>query len=73
MIRLFIKTLLLLVFLISYSFSQIISEVTIIGNKRISKETILVLGNIQIGNNFGNNELNNSLKQLLYHCFLLIH
>ncbi len=64
MIRLFIKTLLLLVFLISYSFSQIISEVTIIGNKRISKETILVLGNLNLGNNYTNNELNDSIKKL---------
>ena len=64
MIRLFIKTLLLLVFLISNSFSQIISEVNIIGNKRISKETILVLGNLKPGNKYSNDELNNSIKKL---------
>ena len=64
MIRLFTKTLLLLVFLISNSFSQIISEVNIIGNKRISKETILVLGNLKPGNKYSNDELNNSIKKL---------
>jgi outer membrane protein insertion porin family len=64
MIRLFTKTFLLLIFLISHSFSQIINKIDIVGNKRISKETILVLGNLNIGNNYNDNELNNSIKKL---------
>ena len=64
MTRLFIKTFLLLFLLISYSFSQIISEVNIVGNKRISKETILVLGDLNLGDKYNNDKLNNSLKKL---------
>ena len=64
MIKLFIKTIFLLVFLISYSFSQIISEVNVLGNKRISKETILVLGNLKPGSKYSNDELNDSIKKL---------
>ena len=71
--KILIKLILISFLFINNSFSEIISKINITGNKRISNETILVLGNIQIGNNFGNNELNNSLKQLLYHCFLLMH
>ena len=64
MIKLFLKTFLLSIFLISHSFSQVISEVNIVGNKRISKETILVLGNLNLGNEYNNDELNNSIKSL---------
>ena len=46
------------------AFATIINEVKVTGNKRISKETILVLGNIEIGQDFNSTSLNNSLKKL---------
>ena len=38
-------------------------KIKISGNKRISKETILVLGDINIGNELTTESLNNSLKK----------
>ena len=50
--------------LIGTSNSESIKEIIIDGNKRISKETILVLGNIDINRDFTSNDLNNTLKEL---------
>ena len=46
------------------SYSEIIKEIQITGNKRISKETILVLGEISKDVNFDANNLNQSIKNL---------
>ncbi len=48
----------------SKGFSEIINKIEITGNKRISNETILVLGNISKDISFDNNQLNQSLKNL---------
>ena len=61
----FLTKVLLLFFLISTNVnSEIISDIEVTGNKRISKETILVLGNIKLNQNFTENDLNNTLKKL---------
>ena len=44
--------------------ADVIDEVSVLGNKRISKETIQVLGNIDKEKDFGNNEINEILKNL---------
>jgi outer membrane protein insertion porin family len=57
----------LLIFFFYFTFnvnSEIINNIKISGNKRISKETILVLGDITPNKNLNNNDLNNSLKNL---------
>jgi len=57
----------LLIFFFYFTFnvnSEIINNIKISGNKRISKETILVLGDISPNKNLNNNDLNNSLKKL---------
>jgi outer membrane protein insertion porin family len=57
----------LLIFFFYFTFnvnSEIINNIKISGNKRISKETILVLGDISPNKNLNNNDLNNSLKNL---------
>jgi outer membrane protein insertion porin family len=46
------------------SFSDIIEKVDINGNKRISDQTIIVLGNIKIGSNYDNDQLNDIIKNL---------
>ena len=46
------------------SFSEIIKKVEITGNKRISDQTVLILGDISINTDFDNTQLNNSLKKL---------
>ena len=50
--------------LIGSSNSEIIKEIIVDGNERISKETILVLGNIDKNRDFTSNDLNNALKKL---------
>ena len=44
--------------------SEILKNIEISGNKRISNETILVLGNIEIGKDLNSSDLNYSLKKL---------
>jgi len=44
--------------------SEVVNNIDISGNKRISKETILVLGNIRLNKDFTENDLNNTLKKL---------
>ena len=63
--KLFVFKLLILFFLqITNGYSKTISAVEVNGNKRISKETILVLGDVQLGKKYNSNDLNNSLKKL---------
>ena len=50
--------------LIGTSNAESIKEIIIDGNKRISKQTILVLGDIDINRDFTSNDLNNTLKKL---------
>ena len=50
--------------LISVAKSEVIEKIELKGNKRISQETILVLGDIPKGKNFNTTNLNNSLKKL---------
>jgi outer membrane protein insertion porin family len=50
--------------LIGSSNSEIIKEIIVDGNERISKETILVLGDIDKNRDFTSNDLNNTLKKL---------
>ena len=50
--------------LISNSYSEIVKKIEILGNKRISSETILVLGNISTNKNFEDKDLNESLRKL---------
>ena len=57
--------------MLNYSCSDTINDIKISGNKRISKETILVLGDINLGSEFDDISLNRSLKKL-YDKFLKI-
>ncbi len=49
---------------LSNSYSQIIKKIEISGNKRISNETVQVLGNITINKNFEDEDLNKTLREL---------
>ena len=61
--KIFFKFFLLFI-ITNHSYSEVIKEIKIIGNKRIANETILVLGNINTENKFENNTINNTLKNL---------
>ena len=58
------KILIYLLILSSNALSDKISEIDVSGNQRISKQTILVLGNISIGDDFNSDKINDSLKNL---------
>ena len=64
MFKILIKSILIYLFFTTFVFSEVIKNIDMSGNKRISKETILVLSDIQIGEDFDNDKINNSLKKL---------
>tara|TARA_B110001452_G_scaffold252668_1_gene242722 strand:- start:2003 stop:4240 length:2238 start_codon:yes stop_codon:yes gene_type:complete len=58
------KILIALLFLTLSSFAEIIENIEITGNKRLSKESILVFTKIDLNTNYESNDLNNILKNL---------
>ena len=48
----------------SYSFAELLKDINVIGNQRISKETIIVLGKIEVNSNYNDERLNTTLKEL---------
>ena len=48
----------------SHLYSEIINEVFVEGNKRISKNTIIVLGDIKLKSNYDDNKLNDIISSL---------
>ena len=49
---------------ITSSYSEIIKNFQIIGNDRVSNETVIMFSNLKIGQNINSNDLNKSLKDL---------
>ena len=64
MLKFILKIILFILFLLNYSLAEIVNNVKISGNKRISKDTILVLGDIDPGSDYSVISLNESLKKL---------
>ncbi len=64
MIKLLVSFFLYSIFLMSLAVSETIKKVDINGNKRISDETILVLGDIEFGKDYKTNDLNTIIKKL---------
>ena len=62
MIKKIIKYIVIFCFSLSYSYAEVIKDIQISGNKRISNETIIVLGETSISDNFESSDLNNTLK-----------
>ena len=62
--KILIKILFIFLFLTNYVYSDVIKKIMVDGNKRISKETILVLGQFNIGQDVSQSDLNNILKSL---------
>ena len=59
-----IKINLIIILFASISFAEIITGVKIEGNKRISKQSIMVFGNVKIGENYSPDDLNTILKDI---------
>ena len=64
MFRYLTTSLILLIASISFSIAETLKDIKIDGNKRISKETIIVLGKIEINTEYDDNKINNTLKNL---------
>tara|TARA_Y100000768_G_scaffold265353_1_gene202614 strand:+ start:3210 stop:5459 length:2250 start_codon:yes stop_codon:yes gene_type:complete len=62
--KIYVKLLLFFLLTINYAHSAIINGIDIDGNQRISKETIIVLADIKLNENYDIDDLNNSLKKL---------
>ena len=62
--KLFFSNIFYLLFFYSISFSEIVKEIKISGNDRISNETILMFSELEIGENLKNSNLNKILKKL---------
>ena len=60
----FLNIVLITLFIATKCYSEIINKVEIVNNERITKETILVFSNIEIGKNYNDNELNQIVKDL---------
>ena len=64
MLKIFLKYLTILFILTPSVFAEVIKEVDVTGNKRISKDTIIVLGDIKLNNDYDDIKLNETLKKL---------
>ena len=51
-------------FFCSYSNSEIVNNLEVEGNQRVSSETIRIFGGFSIGDNLNKNDLNQILKKL---------
>ena len=60
----FLNIILITFFLASKCYSEIINKVEIKNNNRITKETILVFSNIELGKDYNSNDLNQIIKDL---------
>ena len=59
-----ITFILILFFHLSYLNAEVVKEIQISGNQRVSDETVKVYGDIEINKNYNELDLNNILKNL---------
>ena len=64
MFRIFLKINLIMLICINLSFADVINEIEIKGNQRLSNESILLFGKISINKEYNENDLNTVLKDL---------
>ncbi len=62
--KLLLQIFVFLSFFFATGFAEVIKKIEISGNKRISNQTILVLGDISLNDEFNDSKLNTSLKNL---------
>ena len=69
--KIFISTVLFIIFFIVNSYSEEVKKVEVNGNDRISVETILVYGDIAIGKDYEQKDVNSLIKKLYQTTFFL--
>ena len=62
--KIFVSIFLLLSFLNANSYSEVVKKIEIIGNERISNETIAIFGDVAIGKNYEISDVNSLIKKL---------
>ena len=62
--KIFFSIVLLLTFLNNNSYSEVVKKIEVLGNERISNETIVVFGDITIGKNYEISDVNSLIKKL---------
>jgi len=62
--KIIFKSILILLFITISAYSEIIKEIKVNGNKRVSSETIKIFSEIKINNDLNINQLNDVLKKL---------
>ena len=62
--KIFFTTFLFLLFLSPNAHSEVVKKVETIGNERISSETIMVFGDVVVGNNYESSDINLLIKKL---------
>ena len=62
--KIIFKSLLILIFATFYANSEVIKEIKVSGNKRVSSETIKVFTEIKINSDLNNSQLNDVLKKI---------
>ena len=70
MFKIFIKICLSLYLFATISYAEVIKKVDIQGNKRLSLESIVVFGEIELNQNLDENNLNQILKIFIIQIFL---
>ena len=64
MLKILLLTFFIINLFVNHARSEIVENIDVIGNKRISKETIILFGNIDKNLNFNENHINQILKDL---------
>ena len=70
-IKIFVIGVLFLFAFVNKSFSETVNKVKIVGNDRITLESILVFGDIEIGSNYESSDINLLIKKLYETNFFL--
>ena len=69
MFKMIFQYLILFLFFSVSSIAEIIKDVKVEGNKRISKESIMVFSEIKLGENYDDDRLNNLFKKHSFKLF----
>ena len=62
--KIFFKSLIILLFISIPSQSEVIKEIKVTGNKRVSTETVKIFSEVKLNSDLNRNELNNVIKNL---------
>ncbi len=62
--KIFFKSIIILLFIVIPSQSEVINEIKVTGNKRVSTETVKIFSEVKLNSDLNRNELNNVIKNL---------